>query len=207
MILDFILIASFFGSIATGYIKGFSRTFATLFAFVISIVLATSLNSWVGDIALSSSLGKSMQKSISDSINTNFEDQKNSFIENSPYLSSLFKLTSNEKDIIDFSPISDSIAKKSISSLISVIIIILTTIGFKFIFKFIKKIFLGVSSIPVIGTIDSFFGGICGIVFGVIVVALVFVLAMFIQFIPELEFVCKQYNDSIIILLINDFIF
>lgn len=207
MILDFVLIVSFFGSIASGYIKGFSKTFATLFAFVISILLATSLNSWVGDIVVNSSFGINMQESISDSINANFEDQKNSFIENSPYISSLFKLTSDDEEIIDFSPVSESIAQKSIKSLISIVIIILTTIGFKFIFKIVKKIFFGVSSLPIIGTVDRFMGGICGIAFGVIVVALVFVLAMFIQFIPECELVATQYNDSLIVLLINDFIF
>ena len=207
MILDFVLISSFLCAIARGYIKGFSHMFVSLFAFVVAIVLTFSLNNWVGDMVLESRFGERMQLSIAESINEKFKNQKDTIIENSPYIASLFELSSDEDNIIDLALISDKIAKKTVKSLISVFLIIFSIFIFKLIVRIIKKLCVTAASLPVIGIIDRLFGGVCGIVIGVLILMSVFVLVMFIQFVPELEFIRNQYDNSIIVMLLNDFIF
>ena len=207
MILDFIFIAIVLCAVVIGYSKGFSQMLISLLALFLSIFFAFTIFNWVGEGFLHTEFGQSVHQNISERIDENFRNKSETAIESIPYLASLVKLSSDDDGIIDFSELSQKIASRAVKAIIIVILMILSLFLSKFAVFLLRKIAFAITSLPIINGIDSLLGAISGFLFGILSVAVLFTLISYIQFIPVLESLQKQFDSSIIVLLINDFFF
>ncbi len=207
MIIDFALIFMFLTSAAQGYVKGFSKMFVSLLTFALTIVLSIAFYTGFADtLAETTDFGIRTSSSIASQVNAVFEEKQDSAIENTPYLSSLSKVTSNREGIIDYTRLSDKIAKTATKVLITVPAVFLIYLCLKTAIRILKRLLGSIASPPVLHGIDGLLGMICGILRGIISVGTVFVILIFVQFVPMLTFVGQQFDSSVIVLLINDFI-
>lgn len=207
MLLDFIFIFILLSITLSGYRKGFSHMAISFFAFVVSIILVFFIYDYAGDALLESEYGKEMQGVISENINEQFEKIEDNAIENVPYIASISTMTSNGDKIIEFSKLSDSIAKNSVKSLLSLPVILLSFAIMKLIIYIVRCVVRKTTSLPIIHGADCVLGAMCGFLLGVFTIAITFLLLSFIQFIPSMALIREQFNSSAIVLLINDFIF
>ena len=205
MLFDFLFTFAFLGSVAKGYIKGFSRTIFNLIVFVLTFMIILSLFDAVGNMFLKTDIGKEFSQQISVEIQEIVDIHKEK-PENAPYLSSMLKLTTDGKEI-DVSKISKNIAEDTVKTLLmiplAIIIIVLFNVGF----VIIKKIISKVPGHQLLGAIDKLLGSVCGLVYGIVIVAVLFLVTSFLQFIPSGNFLNEQFNSSAIVILINDLVF
>ncbi len=205
MLFDFIFAFAFLGSIAKGYIKGFPRTIFNLIVFVLAVILTVSLFDTIGDLFLDTKIGASFSEDISQEISEIITQHKDK-PENTPYLSSMLKLTTEENNV-DISNVSDSIADNTVKTLVMIPFTVLLIVLANIVFMIIKKIISKVPGHSIIGGIDKLLGSVCGMVYGIIIVGVLFVVTSFLQFIPSGNFLNEQFNSSAVVILINDLIF
>ena len=205
MLFDFIFAFAFFGSLAKGYIKGFSRTLFNLIVFIVAVGLSVIVFDSIGNIVLNTDIGNSVSNQISEEINAIGESYK-SKPENAPYLSSILELAAGEKGVDLFS-ISDKIADKTVKTIVIIPIFILIIVLCNVVYYLLKRLINKLPGTSLLGGFDKLLGAVCGLVYGVVIVATLFVVASFLQFIPSQSFLNQQYNSSGIVILINDLIF
>ena len=205
MLFDFIFAFAFFGSVAKGYIKGFSRTIFNLIVFVLTVIIALSLFDTVGDLFLDTEIGNDFSKHIANEIQEIVDIHKEK-PENAPYLSSMLKLSTEGKDI-DVSQLSKNIADDTVKTLIMIPLAILIIVLFNVGFAIVKKIVSKVPGHSLLGAVDKLLGSVCGLVYGIVIVGVLFLVTSFLQFIPSGNFLNEQFNSSAIVILINDLLF
>jgi len=205
MIFDFIFFLVISVFVVLGYKKGFSSMFISLIGLGLSIILALSLYSWFGNLFLKSKTGTEMKETLADEIVANMGNH-NKAIENVPYLSSIAGVASDDEGIIDFDMLAVSIAKK-ITKFVIIIPLILLTVIATHIFMFVfKRFFSRITHLPIVHGVDCALGSVCGLLSALLIIATFFVFTIFLQFLPSLNFLQDQFNNSNIVLLINDFI-
>jgi len=177
--------------------------FFSLVTFIISIILAFTLYNAVGDYVLKTETGSQIKSEIAYSS----EEIFNQNLESIPYLSSLTKVIFGKNGILDFEFFSDKLAEKTVKTLITVPVIIIIFFTFHLVSFIFKKIANVVNELPVIGSVDRLLGMICGVLKGLISAGVLFIALFFLQFIPYFDILHEHFNSSVIILLINDFIF
>ena len=99
----------------------------------------------------------------------------------------------------------NDLSLKALQTLVSVPLVIIAFLLFKLLLKLVKFFASKTRNLPIIGGIDSVLGSSCGLVAGVVLVAVIYMATCYLQFIPSAPFVAKQLEDSLVIMLITDF--
>ena len=208
MFLDYILIFIIVLAVFIGYRKGMSQMIITCIVFLFSIAIVAGIYNQLGNAFFESDYGLQKTDELSTAISErlyNFEDKA---LENAPYLSVLgISKSESSPSLIDIDGISLKIAKKALKTVFSIPLLLLSFFILKLTVFLLKKIVKRASRLPVLHGIDSLLGSLCGLFISIILVALSIFALGYLQFIPSLSFMAQQFDSSIVVLIINDFIF
>ncbi len=208
MIFDFILIFTVVISIFMGYKKGFAQTLLSFAVFLFSIAIVTGIYSYLGDTLFESDYGVKMLTNVSQSIEEHLENAENDILKSAPYLS-IFGLGKDDgkPTAINNKSIAYTLASKSLRAIMTIPLVIISFISLKILVFILRQLVKRTTSLPIIRSVDSLLGSVCGLLAGVIASMLIYVIAGYIQYIPELDFVKEQFSSSLIAIAVNDFIF
>lgn len=206
MILDFILIFTVVLSVFMGYKKGFAQTLLSFFVFVFSIALVSGIYSYLGDTIFESDYGTKFVSNVSQGIQEHIENAENDILESVPYLS-LLGLGKSGNNNVNTKSIADSLAVKSFKAIIAIPLIIISFIILKIVVFILRHLIKKTTSLPIIRSVDSILGCLCGFLTGVIGFILIYAIAGYIQYIPEFDFIKEQFSSSLIAMAVKDYIF
>ncbi len=206
MILDFILILVMVSAVFWGYRKGMSQMIITCIVFLFSIAIVAGIYNYLGDMLFNSEYGLQKTNALSSAIGERIHDFEDKALESAPYLS-ILGISKSDDSLIDVDDISHKLAKKVLKTVLSIPLLLLSFILLKLIVFLLRKILKKASQLPVLHGIDSLLGSICGLFMSVIFAALTIFVLSYIQFIPSFTFLSEQFDGSIVVLIINDFIF
>lgn len=208
MILDFILIFTVVVSVFMGYKKGFAQTLLSFAVFLFSIAIVTGIYSYLGDTFFESDYGMKMLSNVSQSIEEHIGNAENDILKSAPYLSVLGLRKENDSaTAINNKSIADTLASKSLRAMMAIPLVIISFIILKILVFILRQLVKRTTSLPIIRSVDSILGSVCGLLTGVMASILIYVIAGYIQYIPELDFVKEQFSSSLIATVVNDFIF
>ncbi len=199
MILDFLLIFVFLLCVLLGSKKGFSQMLISCGVFLFSIILIAGIYNYLGELFFSSEYGSLALEKVTQSIDEKVFDIDSQLSSNVPFLNGIF--TKSFQNAGDFAV---PLAQKILKTLISIPLIILSFVILKLLVYIVRKIVLKTSSLPVISTIDSLLGGICGAIFGILSVGIMYYILAHIQFLPSLKYIREQFDSSLLVLFLND---
>ncbi len=197
MLFDFLIILIFLIVAFSGYKKGFAQMLISLGAFVLSIFLVAGIYNYLGDAFFASDYGTSLVESVSHGIEERITDAAN-FTDNVPFLNGVIKGAAENSGIVH------TLAQKAIKTLMTIPLLIISFILLRLLLFSLRKIVSKTTTIPIISTVDSMLGLALGAVSGVIIVAVSYFILGYIQLLPSMDFITKQFDSSLIIALIND---
>lgn len=206
MILDFILIFIVVTSVLLGYRKGMSQMLLSCAVFLFSIIIAMSVYNYISAQFLKSDYGVKLHDTIASGISEQIKEIENNAVEKAPYLALIIP-NSNEENNTGMDDVSDKLANKAIKVVITIPLLIASFVLLRLAIFLFKALLSKATKLPVIHGIDALLGSFCGLLMGIICMSLTYLLASYIQFIPSMEFIADEFSSSLIVLLINDFIF
>ena len=208
MILDTAFIFTVLSLTFRGFKRGFSQMLISFVVFVLSVIFAFSAYGKIGDSFVKSEKTSKLHTAISQTIEKQFETFENKSIETAPYLSSVTKFVFNS-DSSDFGldESANFIAENAFASTVTLPLIAFMYIAMRFIAFLIRLAVKKTTSLPVVHGVDCLLGAACGLVMSVLVIAVLFYLLSYVQFIPLFDFLKEQIDTSGIMLIINDLIF
>ena len=184
IIIDIILAAAGILTVYFAYKKGFVATVISLIGLLLALVLASYLGLTAADYIYDDVVGDKIAQNVID----DFKSDSNCVINDilPRYITNYFNNSDEKADDVlngDFalSAIKNAI-KTPVTSLITVITFLVLFIVFLLLFRWIAKLAGLINKIPVIGKLNSFFGGVLGIVKALLIVYLLcFVLSKIIM--------------------------
>lgn len=206
MILDLLFVFILTGLTILGYYKGFTEMFLSLFSIVLSLIIAFFIYEPVSDVLYKTDYVKNINYDIYENINETIISEQNKLLENTPFLSVFLEKSKSDDGLIDYTQFSQKLADSVTKTLVIIPSYIIVFLLSRLIIFIIRIILKGFSKLPLVNFLDSILGMLCGFFLAIAVNGLIFTALMYIQFIPELSFIQNNFDSSIIILLINDFI-
>ncbi|WMJ23300.1 CvpA family protein [Paludicola sp. MB14-C6] len=200
IIMDIIIIAVVLFIVMSAYRKGFLRSAILTVGYFVSIFVAIYLSKIIGNFLYDTFIRQQIITSVNKALSGNIENidiaaaipiflaKLPVFLTNSIYayfggkdaiISNLGNATSNATNNISII-ISDQVVEPIVLLLLNAILSILLFLICIFIVKRIAKLFQGFYAIPVIGPINSFFGGVLGVIQAIIVVVIIAILSKFV---------------------------
>ena len=203
MLVDFIISLVIILSATFGFRRGFCSMLFSFVAFFLSIVITLTLYGSFSQKVLNTEIGKEVQTSVSEGVNKYLSDITAQTIDKLPFMS----LAENNTDTNnDTDAISAKITKKAIDIIMAVILLVCSYIVSKIIIFLLRKILHTVTGLPVIHLTDSVLGLICGVFFGIVWSAVIYTAVGYFSLIDSIPLLKSQFESSIIVLLISDFI-
>lgn len=197
MIIDFLIIFVVILSVAFGFRRGFCATLLSIAAFALSVIITLTLFNVFSEKLLETEFGKKIQISVSQGIEKYISDASDKTIGKLPFLN--FNSNTN-------SSLKEDLHKKSVEVIISLILLICAYIVSKLTIFLLRKILHIATGLPIIHTADSILGGVCGMLIGLIWVAVIYLCSGYFSLIDSVPVLKTQFNSSIIVLIISDFI-
>ncbi len=197
MFLDFLIILIFLIAAFSGYKKGFAQMLISLGAFVLSIFLVAGIYNYLGDAFFASDYGASLVENVSQGIGDRIADAAN-FSSNVPFLSGVIKGAADDGGIVY------TLSQKVLKTLMAVPLLIISFILLKLLLFSLRKIVSKTTSLPLISTVDSLLGLALGAIWGFAILAVSYFIFGYIQLLPSMDFISRQFDSSLIITLIND---
>lgn len=197
MFLDFIIILIILISAFSGYKKGFAQMLVSLGAFVLSMFLVAGIYNYLGDAFFASDYGTSLVESVSQGIGEKITDTAN-FTANVPFLSGIIKGAAEDGGVVYM------LSQKALKTLLTIPLLIISFLLLKLLLFSLRKILSKTTELPLISTVDSLLGLVLGAIFGVGITAVSYFILGYIQLLPSMDFISRQFDSSLIIALIND---
>ena len=197
MIIDFLIVFVVILSVAFGFRRGFTATLLSVVAFGLSIIITLTLFNVFSEKLLETEFGEKIQISVSQGIEKYISDASDKTIEKLPFLS----LNSNTNHSLK-----DDLHKKSVEVIISLMLLICAYIISKLAIFLLRKILHIATGLPIIHTADSILGGVCGMLIGLIWVAVIYMCSGYFSLIDTVPILKSQFNSSVIVLIISDII-
>jgi len=195
MLIDLLIIFVFILSVALGYRRGICATLLSFAAFGLSVIMTLSLYNAYSDKFLKTEFGQTIQQSISQGVDEYISALPDEGVNKIPFINT-------EKSVLS----KKSITKKSVNTIITLLLLFGSYILSKliiFAFKHFIKISRGLA---VIRKADSLLGSVGGLFLGIIWVALIYISCGYASLLSTFTFVNEQFNTSILIMFISDFI-
>ena len=196
MIIDFLLIAVVLTSAAIGFRRGFGSMAISFAAFALSIVLTFILYENVYNIFISTDFGIGIQKSVTEGITKSLSE---STAEKLPFL--YWGIKSDSTDAVN-----RIISVKAVKVITSLAVLISSYVLSKLLIAILKRIIKTATSLPVIHLTDSLLGLAGGLLLGVVWFGLIYLVLSYLILVPDIPYLKNQYESSVIIMLITDFI-
>lgn len=203
MILDFILIFTIVICLFMGYKNGITQMLISIVIFIFSITIVTQVFGHLEAEFFDSEFGSGMVDDVSNGINGEIDSLRDTITENSPFLGKY--LFNDDSRQATENAVKD-LSKKSVQVIVTVPMIIISFIIFKLLLSLVKFLASKTTNIPIIGGIDSILGSICGLVVGIVLVWLIYMSVCYLQFLPSAAFLKNQIDDSLVLMVINDFL-
>ncbi len=199
MVLDFIFIFLIIFSLFVGYRKGFTQMLLSCAVFLFSIVLVAGIYNYLGDFFLQSEYGEALLNDAAKGMGEYVSNFETSIETQVPFLSGLINTDNTSGNVI-----AQSLAEKAIKSLMTIPLLIVSFVLLKLLVFLVRSIVTKTTTLPVVGTVDSLLGSICGLMVGILVVSVLYFILGYIQILPSMAFIKEQFDSSFIVILIND---
>lgn len=201
MFIDFFMILVIILSIAFGFRRGFCSMLLSFAVFALSIVITLTLYNSFSQKALETKLGKNIQTSVSEGVEQYISEISNQAIDNLPFVNITQNVQENTENTEN---VSSDLTKKAVDVILSVVLLISSYIGAKIIIYIIRKFLHIATELPVIHGIDSMLGSVCGLLFGVVWTAVIYISTGYFSLIESIPMLKLQFDSSVLVLLISD---
>lgn len=200
MLIDFSLVAVVLLFGALGYRKGFSAMAVSFLALGLSALLTFFIYDAVYDRLLKTSYGQKAEAAIVQNVEQHIDIINADKSDSMPFVKMVLSLSDKDGE----KSLNERASEKISKLLISVIVLVITYILAKLIVFGIKRAVIGAAKLPVLHIADSMLGFSCGILFGAVWAAVIYLSLGYIIVASDNTFISEQYNSSALVLLIAD---
>ena len=203
MLLDFILLFIVTFCIFMGYKNGITRMIVSIVIFAFSIVIVTQIYKTLERNFFDSRFGKELVFSVSDNVNGEIKKITDSIVVDAPFLAKYFI---TDETLVSAESAVEQLSKKVVQALITIPLLIISFLLLKLILFLVKLLTSKTQKIPIIGGVDALLGSVCGFGVGIVLIWITYMSLCYLQFLPSAVFLQKQLDDSLVIMLITDFL-
>lgn len=197
MIVDFVLVAVVLFFTLNGFRRGFSKTLFSFALLAVSLVITFAVHSTASDALSKTKYGIKLNEYISGQIEEGSSEFSEKTIEKLPFFDVISNSVKDTQNVLN-----KSITEIVVSFSMTIFIYVAVTLCV----LLIRRAINAAVALPVIHTADSFLGGICGLLLGVVWMFVLYVIMGYVSVLPEMSNLRTQYNTSIITMFISDFV-
>ncbi len=184
-----------------GMKRGFVRSLLHSASFFIAIIACFCFANPITDLIVTSDMGISVKEYIYNLILTPVKEAPQMLLGDLSLPEFLIKGISESQPVID---IAESLSLNISNTIISVVVFILLFILTKFALKILDKTLGHITSLPLIKQLNSFLGGIMGIISGVLWIYVILTILAAFSFVPQIEPLIEIITESEILFFLYE---
>lgn len=175
--------------IKRGFVRSLLHSASFFIAIIVCFCFANPITSWI----LRSDLGVSIKKSVYDLVLTPVTEAPEMLLSDMNLPDFLIKGISESKPVID---IAETLSHNISNTVISVAVFVLLFFVTKLALKILTKALDLVTGLPILKQLNSFLGGIMGIITGILWVYVILTIIAAFSFAPQMETVVEFITKS-----------
>lgn len=195
MLIDFIIIFVFILAVSLGYKRGICAILLSFTSFALSIVITLTLYNAYSKQFLKTETGQKIHQSVSQGVDEYISDLPDESVNKIPFINTE-KSTFSKKDI----------TKRAVNTIITLFLLLGSYVLSKLIIFTLHHFIKLSRGLSIIRKVDSLLGSIGGFFWGTIWIALIYISSGYLSLIDSFTFINEQFNTSILIMFISDFI-